>query len=79
MAAIDDLAKSIDDLGAAVSAEVQALADALSKVVIPVDDSAAIEAQVDRVKAASKALSDSLAPKAEPAPAPVEPAPAPTA
>lgn len=72
MVAIDDLAKSIDDLGAAVSAEVAALADALSKVTLPVDDSAAIEAQVARVQAATKALTDSAAPPAlvvDPAPA----------
>lgn len=77
MAAIDDLSASIDALGAAVTAEVAALADALSKVVLPVDDSVAIEAQVARVNAAAKALSDSLAPPV--VAAPVVDAPAPVA
>lgn len=64
MTALDDLSKSVDDLGAAVTAEVAALADAIAKE--GVDLSPAIEAQVARVQAATKALTDSVTPPAPP-------------
>lgn len=64
MTAIDDLSVSIDALAIAVTVEVAALAAAVAA--IAPDQSEAIEAQVARVNAATKALTDSTAP----APAP---------
>jgi hypothetical protein len=58
MTAIDDLAASVDALGAAVTVEVSTLA----ALVAAGNDSAAIEAQVARIATATKALTDSVAP-----------------
>lgn len=60
MTAIDDLNASIDALAVAVTTEVAALVAAIGKVAP--DDSVEIEAAVARVNAATKALSDSVAP-----------------
>lgn len=68
MTAIDDLNASIDALATAVTVEVAALVAAIGKE--GVDNSGDIEAAVARVNAATKALSDSVAPA--PAPAPVD-------